>query len=211
MGRKGVTPVRDSIIKLLHNSDLYCTEIARQLSCSLDYVREVARVTGHSGMDRTTRRREVKQNIAKAQKAERSRIRKLANDYPQEWTAYHQAKFRCLNQDCPGYENWGGRGIQFKFDSFQQFFKCIGPKPSYEKTSGGRPVYTLDRKNNDGHYEPGNVRWATWLQQANNRHRKSPSLAVDQTRKLKDYPSVHSYIQAAYGTGKNVVVKNTNS
>jgi hypothetical protein len=42
--------------------------------------------------------------------------------------------------------------------SFTAFLADLGPCPG--------PLYTLDRYPNcDGHYEPGNVRWATWEQQ----------------------------------------------
>jgi len=42
---------------------------------------------------------------------------------------------------------------KFKFSSFEEFLAEVGKKPG----SG----YSIDRINNDGHYEPGNVRWAT--------------------------------------------------
>jgi hypothetical protein len=45
--------------------------------------------------------------------------------------------------------------------SFAAFLAAIGPRPS--------PQHSLDRyPNNDGHYEPGNVRWATRAQQGRN-------------------------------------------
>jgi hypothetical protein len=62
----------------------------------------------------------------------------------------------------PNYTNYGGRGIQFLFDSFEQFYAEIGPRPA---------GLTLDRIHNDGHYEPGNVRWATRSEQNRNRRR----------------------------------------
>jgi hypothetical protein len=78
-----------------------------------------------------------------------------------EYNAYYNARGRC--QATPGhrdYPNYAGRGVKFLFTSFVQFFADIGPKPS--------PELTLDRINNDGNYEPGNVRWATRKIQMNN-------------------------------------------
>lgn len=80
-----------------------------------------------------------------------------------EYDAYNSAKERCLVPTRKGYKDYGGRGIKFLFTSFEQFFKEIGPRPKGK---------TLDRKDNDGNYEPGNVRWATLKEQMNNTRRK---------------------------------------
>jgi hypothetical protein len=78
-----------------------------------------------------------------------------------EYKALHQAKQRCENPNDPQFKNYGGRGIEFHFESFEQFFAEVGPRPD--------DGMSLDRIDNDGHYEPGNVRWATDSQQAKNR------------------------------------------
>lgn len=69
---------------------------------------------------------------------------------------------RCGNPNSPRYANYGGRGIKVCEEwqnSYNAFKKYIGEKP---------PNYSLDRIDNDGDYEPGNVRWATMKEQRSN-------------------------------------------
>ena len=73
---------------------------------------------------------------------------------------YSSAKQRCTNPKHKSYKDYGGRGIQFKFTSLKEFKEVLGDRPL---------GYTLDRINNDGHYEKGNVRWATRSTQSQNR------------------------------------------
>lgn len=77
-----------------------------------------------------------------------------------EFTAFQNAKNRCRRSKDPRYEQYGGRGIEFRFTSFSEFIEHIGLRP--EGTS-------LDRIDPDGHYEAGNVRWATLQDQARNK------------------------------------------
>jgi hypothetical protein len=78
-----------------------------------------------------------------------------------EYLAYHGAKIRCTCPRATGYRYYGGRGIEFRFKSFEEFFQEVGLKPD--------PKYTIERMNSDGHYEKGNVKWATQKEQVLNR------------------------------------------
>lgn len=76
------------------------------------------------------------------------------------YAAFSAAKQRCVNPNTQAYANYGGRGIKFLFDSFEQFHLELGEAPSSE--------HSLDRIDNNGHYEPGNLRWATRSEQVRN-------------------------------------------
>lgn len=83
------------------------------------------------------------------------------------WTAMLD---RCENPDHHAYARYGGRGITIctrwhDFASFRDDIESlIGPRPAGK---------TLDRyPDNNGNYTPGNVRWATWQEQADNQTRR---------------------------------------
>jgi hypothetical protein len=77
-----------------------------------------------------------------------------------EYQSYTNAKQRCESPTNKKYKNYGGRGIKFLFSDFESFYDEVGDKPSKK--------HTLDRIDVDGHYAPGNVRWATPKEQGNN-------------------------------------------
>jgi hypothetical protein len=69
-----------------------------------------------------------------------------------EYRTYMAAMSRCNNPKTLNYSSYGGRGIKFRFTSFEQFIDEIGRRPSRCR---------LDRIDNDGNYEPGNVKWSS--------------------------------------------------
>jgi hypothetical protein len=70
---------------------------------------------------------------------------------------------RCTNPRTQHFDRYGGRGISVCArwrSSFVSFLADVGARLTKE--------HTLERKNNDGNYEPGNVIWATRLEQQRN-------------------------------------------
>lgn len=82
-----------------------------------------------------------------------------------EYRAWINMKSRCYYETGPHYDYHGGRGIRVCerwLSSFAAFYEDMGPRPS--------PKHSVDRRDNDGDYEPSNCRWATAKeQQANTR------------------------------------------
>lgn len=80
-----------------------------------------------------------------------------------EYCAYKNAKQRCTNPNNEKYPIYGGRGILFRFNSFEEWFAELGEKPEPKE------LHSVDRIDNDGDYETRNVRWATAEQQRVNK------------------------------------------
>ena len=92
-------------------------------------------------------------------------VRTKKNTARPEYQIWSNMKGRCFTPSANFYERYGGRGVtvcdRWK-NSFSDFYDDMGERPG--------PRYSLDRyPNKDGNYEPGNVRWATDVDQANNR------------------------------------------
>ena len=80
-------------------------------------------------------------------------------------------KSRCLNKNATGYKNWGGRGIKFsdEFLDIAVWMEYVKSLPNYENRE--KDNLTLDRIDNDGHYEKGNLRWVDRKTQNKNRRK----------------------------------------
>lgn len=85
-------------------------------------------------------------------------------EVPPEYRIWTAIKSRCFNPQATAYIRYGGAGIvmvQAWRDNYEIFFAYVGSRPS--------SIHSIDRfPNNKGNYEPGNVRWATPIEQANN-------------------------------------------
>lgn len=80
-----------------------------------------------------------------------------------EYAIYRGARKRCEQPNRKEFKYYGGRGIEFRFDSYQEFIAAVGRRPS--------PELKLERIDNNGHYEKGNLCWTTQSEQLKNRRR----------------------------------------
>lgn len=86
----------------------------------------------------------------------------LRQKHRKEYLAWKNMKARCQNPSYHSFARYGGRGITVceRWQKFPAFLADVGLAPS--------PNHTLERRENDGNYEPGNVRWATRAEQQEN-------------------------------------------
>ncbi len=91
------------------------------------------------------------------------RVRTHGMSYSPEYRVWIGMLARCNNKNNASFEYYGGRGIRVceRWEKFVLFYEDMGPRPS--------PKHTLDRQDGDKNYEPSNCRWATPVEQSNNR------------------------------------------
>jgi hypothetical protein len=106
---------------------------------------------------------------------------------------------RCTNPKRVDYPLYGGRGIGVceRWLSFDNFLADLGEKPAGT---------SIERIDNDRGYEPGNVRWATPVEQSQNR--RSTRLTIDQVREIRTRRSAgesYSSLSHHFGVSQTLV------
>jgi hypothetical protein len=96
----------------------------------------------------------------------------------QSWTAMRR---RCQSPKDIRYANYGGRGIKVceRWSIFLNFLEDIGIRPS--------AFHSLDRIDNEGNYEPDNVKWSLPAEQMNNRTNTRFLTYGGQTKSLQEW------------------------
>ncbi|MFC1051668.1 hypothetical protein ACFGWE_03735 [Pasteurella multocida] len=116
--------------------------------------------------------------------------------YTAVYKLMNSAKTRCRNENSKYFHNYGGRGITFDFESPKQatiyVLNHLGPRPSKN--------HSIDRINNDAGYKPGNLRWATRRDQANNKREYKRTPTGERIRYLQNhtdysYESIRTFIK----------------
>jgi len=99
--------------------------------------------------------------------------------YTKVYKTWQDMKARCSNKNMKQYKDYGGRGIRVCDEwegDFMAFYKVVGDAPKN---------MTIDRIDNDGNYEPSNVKWSTVSEQCQNKrnNRKIDGVCINEIDK----------------------------
>lgn len=107
---------------------------------------------------------------------------------------WHAINKRCYNKSYKNYNRYGGRGIKV----YEEWKESITKFIQYiENVLGERPTnkHSLDRINNNGDYEPGNLRWSTPEEQS--RNRSNSKLNINNVKFIKNNINKYSLQELA--------------
>lgn len=117
-------------------------------------------------------------------KAEQKRI--IPEEFRWLERRYSAAKNRCDNPNDASYANYGGRGVRMRFSSASEYINYVLALPGAAKDK------EIDRIDNDGNYERGNLRWASRITQSRNRRRNIYVEYKGQRMVLSDFARDHT-------------------
>lgn len=141
----------------------------------------------------------LKNNSSKTCGCERGKWTVHGLRYHPLYSTWNSMKERCSNTNSPNYHRYGGRGIKVCdrwLNSFENFLEDMGEKIS--------PDLSIDRIDVNGNYEPSNCRWATKVEQSNNKEHKPAFTNTSNVYYDKRYMT---YYVELYRRGKKIKTK----
>lgn len=98
-----------------------------------------------------------------------------------EWEAWFSMRQRCERENHAQWKDYGGRGIKVcvRWETFENFLEDMGRRPG--------KGYSLDRRDNSKGYDKENCRWATYVEQNNNRRSNHRIQYGDRTQTVTEW------------------------
>ena len=122
--------------------------------------------------------------------------------FTREYAAWNNINDRCRNKNNKDFRHYGGRGIKNKYKDITDFIDDVGFRPSDK--------HSIDRINNDSHYQRGNCQWTLQRDQLRNYRRNIHITYNGKTQCLTDwanevginYDTLRYRIKAGWGYEK---------